>query len=167
MTAAKLNMLILRQLEQGPRAGYGLAKDIHTATGWKPSFGSLYPVLEQMYQEQLILCKEEGKKKIYSLTQKGKEALKGLKNEHGKLVEKMRENYRLMLHLYDIKEDPLAEAMFKSMAQGKIPLNEFIKESTEMKKELFRIYQAGTVQKNEKLIKRILTDATKELRKIE
>lgn len=164
--APKLRMLILRQLESGPRAGYGLTKDIHKATGWKPSFGSLYPELACMYKQELIVCKEEGKKKIYSLTKKGKQELKKLAGQHGELVKKMRENYKFMMHLFHLEEDPLAESMFQSMEQGKIPLNEFIKESSEMKKELFRLYQKNSIKQNEKRIRSILNDATKELRQL-
>ena len=51
-----LKFYILRLLIEGRRTGYGLMKAIEAETGfWKPSAGSLYPLLSSMKEQGLIV----------------------------------------------------------------------------------------------------------------
>ena len=39
----------------------------------------IYPILHEMEAEGIIISKEEGRKKVYSITKKGKERMKRMK----------------------------------------------------------------------------------------
>lgn len=75
-----LKLLVLNILSRHPVHGYGLFKELQRIYNWKPSCGTLYPVLSEFEEKGYISGKETvdcGRfKKIYSLTDKGKERLK-------------------------------------------------------------------------------------------
>jgi DNA-binding PadR family transcriptional regulator len=65
-----LRMLVLSMLSSSPKNGVEVMNEIEIATRgwWRPSPGSVYPVLEQLSKEGFISKREDGK---YELTQKG------------------------------------------------------------------------------------------------
>ncbi len=65
---------ILSLLAEGPSNGYGLIKAIAEKTGgsWRPSPGSVYPTLQQLVDEDLILQTGEGRKTEFDLTDSGR-----------------------------------------------------------------------------------------------
>ncbi|MCS7240271.1 MAG: PadR family transcriptional regulator [Candidatus Bipolaricaulota bacterium] len=69
-----LRYWVLRLLSEGPRTGYALAKELEERLGWRPSPGSLYPLLGALAEQGLI---EHGgeKRPLWRLSQKGEEAL--------------------------------------------------------------------------------------------
>lgn len=160
----KLRIVVLQQLSIHPRSGYGLIREINAATGWKPSYGSIYPLLDQFKQEQLVTCKEEGKKKIYTLTKKGETAVKELENQHANMVTKMRENHRLMAHMCGMKDDPIAEPFFEAIERGEQPFRQIMKETKSMKAEIARLFQQNLLDKHKNSINKILKETTQKLK---
>lgn len=69
---------ILWLLAEGPSNGYGLIKAITEKTGgvWRPSPGSVYPTLQQLVDEELILADGDSKRTEYSLSDAGREYVK-------------------------------------------------------------------------------------------
>jgi DNA-binding PadR family transcriptional regulator len=68
---------ILRLLaEGGSWNGYQIIQELTNRSGdaWKPSPGSIYPALQQLQDEGLILAEEQDNKRSYSLTEEGKTA---------------------------------------------------------------------------------------------
>ena len=66
----------LALLAEEPRNGYQLIQDIAERSGgvWQPSPGSVYPALQQLEDEGLILAETpEGGRKRYALTAEGRE----------------------------------------------------------------------------------------------
>ncbi len=65
---------ILSLLAEGPSNGYGLIKAIaeKTAGAWRPSPGSVYPTLQQLVDEELIVSNGDGRKTEFELTDTGK-----------------------------------------------------------------------------------------------
>ena len=65
-----LRMLILSMLSSSPKNGVEIMNEIEITTRgwWRPSPGSVYPVLEQLSNEGLIKKIDNGK---YELTEKG------------------------------------------------------------------------------------------------
>lgn len=65
---------ILSLLAEGPTNGYGLIKAIHAKTdgAWRPSPGSVYPTLQQLVDEGLIVPTSEGARAEYELTDEGR-----------------------------------------------------------------------------------------------
>jgi DNA-binding PadR family transcriptional regulator len=60
-------------LAEGPRNGYQIMQDIEERSGgvWRPSPGSVYPVLQQLEDEGLVRTTETDGRKQYELTDAG------------------------------------------------------------------------------------------------
>ena len=67
---------VLALLAEKPMHGYQIMAEIEERTGgsWKPSPGSVYPTLQLLADEGLILAEESNGRKTYSLTLEGREA---------------------------------------------------------------------------------------------
>ncbi|MHA1332841.1 MAG: PadR family transcriptional regulator [Candidatus Odinarchaeia archaeon] len=75
-----LIVYVLQLLKNGPKTGYELIKEIKLKTGfWKPSTGSIYPLLQKLEANNLVVSKEEGRRKVYEITAKGVEILDKLR----------------------------------------------------------------------------------------
>jgi DNA-binding PadR family transcriptional regulator len=63
---------VLSTIGHGAKNGAEIIDDVEKMSwgGWRPSPGSVYPLLEELSQEGLIQKREDGR---YELTQKGKE----------------------------------------------------------------------------------------------
>ncbi|MDA3803749.1 MULTISPECIES: PadR family transcriptional regulator [unclassified Clavibacter] len=69
-----VRLAILSLLADAPSNGYGLITGIAAKTegAWRPSPGSVYPTLQQLVDEDLIVADETGAKSVYSLTDQGR-----------------------------------------------------------------------------------------------
>ncbi|MFJ4468742.1 PadR family transcriptional regulator [Streptomyces sp. NPDC089424] len=67
---------ILALLKDRPMHGYEMIQEIAERSGgaWKPSPGSVYPTLQLLEDEGLIVSESEGGKKLFSLTDEGRTA---------------------------------------------------------------------------------------------
>ncbi|MET0990985.1 MAG: PadR family transcriptional regulator [Lacisediminihabitans sp.] len=68
-----IRSVILSLLAEGPSNGYGLIKAIAERTGgvWRPSPGSVYPTLQQLVDEELIVSRGDGRKTEFELSETG------------------------------------------------------------------------------------------------
>ena len=68
---------VLALLAEQPMHGYQIIHEIEERSGgsWKPSAGSVYPTLQLLADEGLISAEENNGRKIYSLTDAGREAV--------------------------------------------------------------------------------------------
>jgi len=102
MAKGYLRLIILALTAVKEQSGYSLIKGIYEKTHcWKPSTGSVYPILDSMAKEGLLevqdskedKCGKGMRKKTYRITQKGKDTLRahcGDKDELRKgIIEKM------------------------------------------------------------------------------
>ncbi|MFJ3720685.1 PadR family transcriptional regulator [Streptomyces sp. NPDC090057] len=67
---------ILALLRERPMHGYEMIQEIAERSGgaWKPSPGSVYPTLQLLEDEGLIVSESEGGKKLFALTDSGRTA---------------------------------------------------------------------------------------------
>jgi DNA-binding PadR family transcriptional regulator len=67
---------ILALLDDKPMHGYEMIQELEERTGgrWTPSAGSIYPTLQLLEDEGLVTPEEVEGRKVYSLTDSGKEA---------------------------------------------------------------------------------------------
>lgn len=81
-----IRSVILSLLAEGPSNGYGLIKAIVEKTGgaWRPSPGSVYPTLQQLVDEELIVSRGDGRGIEFELTDAGR----GYVEEHADVFEK-------------------------------------------------------------------------------
>ncbi|SIT69141.1 PadR family transcriptional regulator [Microbacterium sp. RU33B] len=65
---------VLALLAEKPMHGYQIIQEIEDRSGgsWKPSPGSVYPTLQLLADEGLILAEESNGRKTYSLTEEGR-----------------------------------------------------------------------------------------------
>jgi DNA-binding PadR family transcriptional regulator len=100
-----LSFLILWLLTKKPMFGDEIANEIGRMKGGKPTPGTIYPALKQLKESGAISSKKEGRKVIYSLTEKGKtgamEALDYFCRAFGEIFEDYYK--RRIIHLATIK----------------------------------------------------------------
>jgi len=65
---------ILSMLDAGPKNGADIISEVEKASmgWWRPSPGSVYPLLEEMVQDGLVTRRQDGK---YEITNKGKDEM--------------------------------------------------------------------------------------------
>lgn len=75
MRRGDVRSAILRLLHESPMHGYQLIHEIESRSGgaWKPSPGSVYPTLQLLADEGLIVSTEADGRRTYSLTDAGRE----------------------------------------------------------------------------------------------
>ncbi|WP_142064530.1 PadR family transcriptional regulator [Pseudarthrobacter sp. B4EP4b] len=71
---------VLALLAERPMHGYQIIREIEERSGgsWKPSAGSVYPTLQLLADEGVISVEESNGRKIYSLTEAGREEAAGV-----------------------------------------------------------------------------------------
>jgi DNA-binding PadR family transcriptional regulator len=64
---------VLRLLSEQPMHGYQIIQELSARSGgaWSPSAGSVYPTLQLLADEGLVIAEETAGKKIFSLTEAG------------------------------------------------------------------------------------------------
>jgi DNA-binding PadR family transcriptional regulator len=85
-------------LRDGPKSGSELSDLIEEYTEWRPSPGSMYPLLNRLQKNELITPyeDEDSNLKRFKLTEKGKEEL----GDHPNHEEEFRKRNRTVLKLY-------------------------------------------------------------------
>ena len=76
MRRGDIRVALLGALVEGDAHGYELIRRLEerSAGVWRPSAGSVYPTLQLLEEEGLITGREEGGKRVFSLTDAGREA---------------------------------------------------------------------------------------------
>ena len=98
-----LKSIILKQFSEKNLSGSELIRNIEVEFNWKPSCGSVYPLLSSMVNDSLIkVVSESGSQKVYGLTAKGKKSLSLLEKEKKQFMILLDKTYKLMGSLYDI-----------------------------------------------------------------
>ena len=74
----EVRLALLSLLEDGPAHGYELMKRLEERSGgmYQASAGTVYPVLQQLEDEGLVRSHEQDGKKVYELTDAGRDELK-------------------------------------------------------------------------------------------
>ena len=75
MGRGDIRTAVLVELATEPMHGYQVIQAIETRSGgtWKPSPGSVYPTLQLLVDEGLATATQDGERKVYALTDAGKE----------------------------------------------------------------------------------------------
>ena len=70
-----VRIAVIALLAERPMHGYQIIREIEDRSGgsWKPSAGSVYPTLQLLADEGLIVASEDNGRKTYSLTEAGRE----------------------------------------------------------------------------------------------
>ncbi|MEV8615425.1 PadR family transcriptional regulator [Amycolatopsis sp. NPDC051373] len=78
---------VLALLAEGPMHGYQLMQEIRRRSNeeWRPSPGSIYPILQQLEDEGFVRSAEEGGRRVAQLTEAGREHVAGREEEFAAL----------------------------------------------------------------------------------
>jgi DNA-binding PadR family transcriptional regulator len=70
-------LALLSLLEQGPKHGYELMKELEARSGgiYRASPGAIYPALQQLEDEGLVISEQTDGKRTYRLTEAGRQEL--------------------------------------------------------------------------------------------
>ncbi len=73
-----LRYIVLCMLREKPMAGMDIIRELERLTlgFWRPSPGTIYPLLKSLENEGLVYHEEEDSRKVYRLTEKGEEIAK-------------------------------------------------------------------------------------------
>jgi len=76
---------VLLLLAEEPRNGYGLMQEIEERSGgvWRPSPGSVYPILAQLEDEGLVRAVEDEGRKLFELTDEGRAYVEARREQFG------------------------------------------------------------------------------------
>lgn len=160
-----LHSIMLHTLSEQSLSGYSLCKEIEQKTGQKPSFGSIYPILERFLKENLVTVKKDGRKKIYTITAKGKSQAKEFRNKRTALIDDMIQQSKTFAELTECDPEPMV-AMLEKLKKGEDPLHPIAKEAVKLRDLLFTMSQDGRINKHQKEIKHILNNTIKRLENI-
>ncbi|MFL1426683.1 MULTISPECIES: PadR family transcriptional regulator [unclassified Nocardiopsis] len=92
----RLRLYLLKLLDESPRHGYeiiSLLRDRFLGV-YSPSPGTIYPRLARLEEEGLVTHTEEGGRKVYSLTDKGREELRARENDLDDLEREITDSVR-------------------------------------------------------------------------
>lgn len=142
-----LKIMVLESLRDRSKTGYELMAFIEEKNGKKPSPGSIYPLLKELHQKGFVKVKNEDRKKIYSITVKGRKRIKEIEEERKILKQKHEQLHRIIDELsgkksqrpLDFESEEIMRNMdvlheLKEAIKDVINGKEFYTKETEMRK---------------------------------
>jgi DNA-binding PadR family transcriptional regulator len=82
---------------KSPHHGYEIIKRMEQECAyWKPSPGSVYPMLWKLRKAGLITGKRKGRKNVYTITGAGRERIKAMESYMNEIKEKISALFRMM-----------------------------------------------------------------------
>lgn len=162
MRTGILQHIVLHKLTQEDLSGYGLCKKIEESCGQRPSYGSIYPLLERMRDERLVSVTTDGRKKVYSLTHEGLERAREVGGELDSLIAQTMVNVKALFEMTGQDPDPLI-AMLEKFRAGKAPLGQATGSMLKLRDAMFRLAQKDVAERHSAEIKKILDTARKRL----
>ena len=111
-----LKFVILRLVSEKPMHGYEVmqALEEESCGCYKASPGSIYPTLQMLEDEGYVRSREDTGKKVYEITQEGKDYL----DEHGDVLDEISERLSSFAERYWGKENRDLSAAFSRLAQS-------------------------------------------------
>jgi len=159
-----LRLIVMKNLANRKLSGYDLIKDIEKHTGtWKPSFGSIYPLLEKLLKEKLVDVEAKGRKKLYFLTSEGKKHLTIIEKSKNTLVDKMIATWNVFGKITDKREMSFMIEVLNSLKKGQLPFKEINPELNEFRATMYEVYSTG---KDRSKIKAVLKGTIKKMKSI-
>ena len=164
MMAGYLRLIVMKTLSNKRLSGYDLIKQIEKDTGtWKPSFGSIYPLLEKLLKEKLVEVEAQGRRKAYYLTNEGKKQLIIIDKSKNALVDGLIATWNAFGKITDRREMNFMLEVFNSLKKGQLPFKELNPELNQFRAAVFEAYSTG---KDRKKIKAVLRETVKKLKSI-
>ena len=159
-----LKIVVLKALGDGSHSGYSLMQHVEKCMGAKPSPGSMYPLLEQLKKQGLVLLKAVGRTNEYRLTPKGKQHLVAVQQKRSECLNNLLAGMK-MLSSITSEDMSFPIAMIERVQKGELPFKEINPEWDTLRNALFVMMQHGTLKQKAGAVKKILARAHQQLRK--
>jgi DNA-binding PadR family transcriptional regulator len=158
---AHIKLHVLEKLSREDLSGYDLMKCIGEF-GEKPSPGYMYPLLKDLEKKGFISVKRERRRKVYSLTAKGRRLLEELKRNREEMLKRMS---KLWASIADKKE--ISEFMESVRTHRHGPGMAFRDRDMMVKfnRALFMAYRPAGTEKRKKIM-HILDEAARKLERL-
>jgi DNA-binding PadR family transcriptional regulator len=158
-----LRLIVLKILQNKELCGYELISEIERETGWKPSFGSIYPLLETLHKKEFVAIEKNGKVKTYSITKKGKAFLDDMVKRKDEIIDKIIENVKLFDVVCGTSHSshviPMLDEIKKEKATPPMGMEP---ELSDFRNLMFKILFEKNKEKNKKM-KKLLSEMNKKL----
>jgi DNA-binding PadR family transcriptional regulator len=167
MFKGHLKLLVLKALDKEPESGYNLMKSLAEMAGKRPSPGSIYPLLDDLHKQGMVSVRASGRRKIYSLTKKGKSTEQDALKTKDDLQKMLIQTMNVFAGMVDDRELAQIRSMLSGLnkEQDVEKFTAFKKEMLPLKIRLFEILDRGDKEKIAKTLK-ILADTNSRLKKI-
>ena len=147
----------MNKLKEKSLSGYDLIKEIYNSTGsWKPSFGSMYPLLKELYTNKLVSIKIVNRKKVYTLTAQGVKVLNEAVDASQDTIRMLLKEFKVMEAICSPQERNHTQAIIKEIKQNSIPFSNLTEEISKLQRTLFKLHSEGKIKTHEDEIKKIL-----------
>lgn len=114
-----LKYYILKLLGEEGLSGYGLMKRIEEETGfWKPSTGSMYPLLQSLEEQGLITHEGEEDRKEYYLTEQGRTSLAETYQAKTEILEGLRRAFEVFGRIFGEEDVEPLRSRLESLVQS-------------------------------------------------
>lgn len=163
-----LRIVVLKALCEQNLSGYDLIRTIYTSTGcWKPSYGSIYPLLKELHATRLVESKDVGRRKVYSITGKGRHALNDMIAATGNIQRAIAKECKMMESVCSPTEKKFVQYISTQFQNHGAIFGSVTDEVDRLQRVMMHLISNGRIVKNEQKIKEILNDAVKKLKKLE
>jgi DNA-binding PadR family transcriptional regulator len=158
-----LRLIVLKILQNKELCGYELISEIERETGWKPSFGSIYPLLETLHKSNFVEIEKKGKTKKYSVTKKGKAFLEDMVKRKDEILDKIIENVKLFDVVCGTNHSSHVLPMLDEIKRGKTTPPMFLEpELSDFRNLMFKIISEKNKEKGRKM-KKLLSEMNKKI----
>ncbi|AAD35374.1 MULTISPECIES: PadR family transcriptional regulator [Thermotoga] len=143
-TKGHLKFLVLHIISQQPSHGYYIMKKISQIIGAEPpSPGALYPILSSLRKQKYIETYNEGKRKVYRLTDKGRKYLEEHKEEIKKALD-FAERFRVFSEICGLSLRNVVDVIFKNAKDLTPEQKKKLKHATEdFERNVYNIIYGG------------------------
>ena len=157
-----IKLSVLKRLNQESQSGYDLITTLGEFGGKKPSAGYIYPLLKELEQKGFVSQKNDGRRKLYHISIKGKEFLSSMQKNHDEMLDKM---IKTMEPIAEKNEMADYLAFRLRLQKNKSHLIRDIDLMDKFHKALYGIYERND-PKLRKELRKIIFNSTKTLERI-
>jgi DNA-binding PadR family transcriptional regulator len=162
-----LKIIVMNKLKDKSMSGYDLIKDIHNSTGsWKPSFGSMYPLLKSLNQKKLLSVKTINRRKVYSLTSQGRKVLDDALKASSETMSVLLKEFKVMESICSPKEHKQVQSMITHIKQDPFPFGNLSDDIHRLQHVMIDLHTKGKFKTKEKEIKDILKVTISNLKRL-
>ncbi len=160
-----LKFIVLKTLAKKQLSGYNLMKSIGMLTGKKPSPGSMYPLLKSLKEKDLLEENDEGRSKIYTLTARGRKAVKEISQHHQRMAESVQQNIRMIQNVMGESDPGLSEIMSR-VKKGHAPFGSLTPEFIQLRDTLINVSGKNLDQRQKNELRKLIHSTIKKVKSI-